>query len=81
MKKIIAEFYNGIIGSLDGTDKGFSSKKLSSVAVICLVIALHVKWFKSEHWEYIAEILFLDYTFILVCLGLATWQKVKTDEK
>jgi hypothetical protein len=81
MKKIIADFYNGILGSFDNTDKGFSSRKLSSVVVICLVIALHIKWFKSSQWQYIAEILFLDYTFVLVCLGLATWQKIKQDEK
>lgn len=81
MKKIISEFYNGFIGSFDNTEKGFSARKVSSFVVIMLVVTLHVKWFNSQHWEYIAEILFLDYTFVLVCLGLATWQKIKEKDE
>jgi hypothetical protein len=77
MKKIFNEFYTGIIGSMDNTDKGFSARKVSAFAVIVMVLILHVKWFKSDKWEYLAEVLFLDYSFILVCLGLATWQKIK----
>lgn len=80
MKKIISQIYEGIIGSFDNKDNGFSARKISSFAVVMLVIVLHVKWFKADKWEYIAEILFLDYTFILVCLGLATWQNIKNKQ-
>lgn len=74
------EIYRGLLGSFDNTEKGFSARKISSFVIVVLVIVLHVKWFKADKWEYIAEILFLDYTFILVCLGLATWQSVKNKQ-
>ena len=72
------ELINKILGSLDTHSKdSFSARKLSAFVVMILIIILHVKWFKSDKWEYIAEVLALDFTFILVCLGLATWQAVK----
>jgi hypothetical protein len=77
MKKIITEIYNGILGSLDNKDSGFSARKVSAFAVIVMVVILHVKWFKSDKWEYLAEVLFLDYSFVLV---LATWQNIKTKQ-
>lgn len=74
MKQLI----NKLLGSLDTHSKNsFSARKLSAFVVMVLVIVLHVKWFKSDKWEYIAEVLALDFTFILVCLGLATWQSIK----
>lgn len=77
MKQLI----NKILGSLDTHSKNsFSARKLSAFVVMVLVIVLHVKWFKSDKWEYIAEVLALDFTFILVCLGLATWQAIKTSQ-
>lgn len=80
MKKIIkyiGEIFDGIKGSFDNTQTGYSARKVSAFVVIVMVVTLHIKWFKSEQWQYIAEILFLDYTFVLVCLGLATWQSVQ----
>jgi hypothetical protein len=75
------EILNKVIGSLDNSDNGsFSSRKLSALIIIVLVIISHVKWFKSDKWEYLAEVLLLDYTFILACLGLTTWQNVKTKQ-
>lgn len=74
------EIYRGILGSFNNKEEGFSARKISSFVIVVLVIVLHVKWFKADKWEYIAEILFLDYTFILVCLGLATWQSVKNKQ-
>ena len=80
MKKIISDLYSGIVGSLDNKDSGFSARKVSAFVIIIMVIVCHIKWFKSDKWEYLAEVLFLDYTFILVCLGLATWQNIKTKQ-
>ncbi len=78
MKQLI----NKILGSLDTHSKNsFSARKLSAFVVMVMIIILHVKWFKSDKWEYIAEVLALDYTFILVCLGLATWQYIKETKK
>lgn len=80
MRKIISDIYNGVLGSMDNTNKGFSARKVSAFVVIVLVIVTHIKWFKLDKWEYLAEVLFLDFTFILVCLGLATWQNIKTKQ-
>lgn len=78
--KILKDIYDGVIGSMDNTDKGFSARKLSAFVVITLVVVAHVKWFRSDKWEYLAEVLFLDFSFILVCLGLAAWQNIKTKQ-
>lgn len=80
MKKI-SDIYDKILGSLDNKGEGFSARKLSAFVVIILVIITHAKWFKSDKWEYLAEVLALDFSFILVCLGLATWQAIKMNNK
>jgi hypothetical protein len=46
-----------------------------------MVWVIHVKWLRSQRWEYIGEILLMDLTFILALLGLTTWQKLKQNEK
>lgn len=79
---MIKKLLNKIAGSFDTHSKdSFSARKLSAFVVMVMIVILHVKWFKSDKWEYIAEVLALDYTFILVCLGLATWQYLKESKK
>ena len=73
----LKEIFNNILHSLKTDKEGYSARKLSALVIIIMVIILHVKWFRSDKWEYISEVLFLDYTFVLVCLGLATWQAIK----
>jgi len=73
-------FYQKIVASLENNKLGFSARKLSAFIVIVMVVILHIKWFRSDEWQYIAEVLGFDYTFILVCLGLATWQQIKQKE-
>lgn len=72
------EFLGKIIAAFDNHSKGFSARKLSAFAIICCVIVLHVKWFKSDRWEYLGEVLTLDFTFISVCLGMTTYENIKT---
>lgn len=67
-----------IKGAFEANNTGASARKLSAFVIIVMVIITHIKWFKSEHWEYLTIVLGLDYTFILVCLGLATWQALKS---
>ncbi len=76
MKKI-KEIFNNILHSLKTDKEGYSARKLSAFVIILMVVILHVKWFRSDRWEYIAEVLGFDFMFILCCLGLATWQAVK----
>lgn len=78
MKEKLTDIYNKILGSLDNEkNKGFSARKLAGVTVMVLVVVLHIKWFKSNHWEYTAAILGLDFGFIGLCLGLTTYQAMK----
>jgi len=72
------DFFNKVISALDTHSKsGFSARKLSALVVIILVIITHIKWFKSDHWEYLGEVLLLDYGFISLCLGMTTYEAIK----
>lgn len=77
MKDKLKDIFNDILGSFKTGKEGFSARKLAAFTVIALVIITHVKWFNSDKWEYLSQVLGLDFLFILVCLGLATWQAVK----
>jgi hypothetical protein len=76
MKKI-KEVLENILKSLKNNDEGYSARKLSALIVIIMAVILHIKWFRADKWEYVGEILAFDYTFILTCLGLTTWQAIK----
>lgn len=76
------QFVSWIKGAFEANNAGASARKLSAFVIIVMVVITHIKWFKSEHWEYLTVVLGLDFTFVLVCLGLATWQYMKSkDEK
>ena len=77
MKEKVKELFNDILNSFKTGKDGFSSRKLAAFTVIVLVIITHVKWFNSDKWEYLGEVLGFDFLFILTCLGLDTWQSVK----
>lgn len=72
------DFINNIISALDNHSQGFSARKLSAFVIIIMVIIAHVKWFKSDHWEYLDGVLALDFGFISVCLGMTTIEAIKT---
>lgn len=73
------EFLRKIIGSFDVHSKQvFSARKLSAFVVIVMIVIAHVKWFKSDRWEYLGEVLTLDFGFICVCLGMTTYENIKT---
>lgn len=76
------EFITKLINSLDIHSKGFSGRKLSALAVMVCVVIGHIKLFKSADWiHYFETILIVDYTFILACLGLVTWEMTKMPKK
>lgn len=77
MKKKLKDIFENILNSLKTGKEGFSARKLSALVIIVMVVILHIKWFRSDRWEYIGEVLGFDFMFILCCLGLATWQAVK----
>ena len=73
-------FINWLKGSFESNNKGASARKLCAFVIIVMVVITHIKWFNSDRWEYLTIVLGLDFTFVLVCLGLATWQYMKKDE-
>lgn len=75
------KFINWIKGSFEIGNHGASARKLCAFAVMVLIAITHIKWFKSDRWEYLTIVLGLDFTFVLVCLGLAVWTYMKKDEK
>lgn len=77
MKEKLSEIYYNLISSFKTGKEGFSARKVSAFVIIVMVVILHVKWFRSDRWEFIGEVLGFDFLFILCCLGLATWQAVK----
>lgn len=62
------------------TKDGFSARKLSAFVIIVMIVICHIKWFKSDRWEFLGEVLTIDFTFIAVCLGLTTWEAIKTKQ-
>jgi hypothetical protein len=76
MRKTINEILNSVLDSLNTKSTGYSARKLTALATMIMVWIVHIKWLKSERWEYLGEILLMDLTFILALLGLTTWQKV-----
>lgn len=73
----IKEFIANSLASLDTHNKGFSARKLAAFTIITMIIIAHVKWFKSDKWEYLAEVLALDFGFIALCLGMTTYEAIK----
>lgn len=75
------DFIDKLLGALDTHSKGvFSARKLSAFVIVCCIIVLHVKWFKSDRWEYLGEVLALDYGFISLCLGMTTYEAIKNKQ-
>lgn len=76
------DFINKLISSLDNHTKGFSGRKLSALAIMICVIVGHVKYYKAPDWiNHYEIILTIDFSFVLACLGLTTWQAVKQPAK
>jgi len=42
---------------------------------------LHIKWFQSDKWEYVGEILALDFAFVSVALGMTTYEAIKKNNQ
>jgi hypothetical protein len=46
-----------------------------------MVVVLHIKWFQSDKWEYVGEILALDFAFVSVALGMTTYEAIKKNSQ
>jgi len=77
----LSEFYKGVIGSLNTKkDDGFSSRKITAVAVNVLYITTHLVWYKHaflrEDFEHFISISIIDALYVLLLLGIVTFEQV-----
>jgi hypothetical protein len=71
------EIFNNLLDSFKNNSNGYSARKISAFTIIVMVVLLHIKWFNSDKWEYVGEILALDFAFISVALGMTTYEAIK----
>lgn len=77
----LKEILNNLLDSFKTNSNGFSARKISAFAIIVMVISLHIKWFNSDKWEYVGEILALDFAFVSVALGMTTYEAIKKNNQ
>lgn len=75
------QIWNGIMGSMDTTDKGFSSRKLTGFAIVACVISAHVKWLTLGELDNLEVVLTIDYGFIAALFGMTTYSAIKMKDK
>ena len=73
----LREILDNLLNSFKTNSGGYSARKISAFAIIVMVISLHIKWFNSDKWEYVGEILALDFAFVSVALGMTTYEAIK----
>ena len=70
-----------ILDNLLDSFKTNSGRQLSAFVIIIMVVVLHIKWFQSDKWEYVGEILALDFAFVSVALGMTTYEAIKKNSQ
>lgn len=81
IRSFMHEMYVGVIGSLNTRkDDGFSSRKITAVAVNILYIITHFVWYKHaflrEDFEHFILISIIDALYVLLLLGIVTFEQV-----
>lgn len=77
MKTILENLFE----SFNNHNKGFSARKLTAFAIICCVIAMHIKWLVIGDLSQLEMILTIDYGFIATLFGMTTYSSIKTNKK
>jgi hypothetical protein len=75
--KILTDLYEGIKGSLDIGEKGFSARKMTGFVIVACVIAAHVKWLTLGELSDLESVLVIDYGFITALFGMTTYSAIK----
>lgn len=78
--KQLKQIWDGIMGSLDTSDKPFSSRKLTAYAVSICIIAAHIKWLTLGDLSNLEMVLTIDYGFIAALFGMTTYSSIKMKE-
>lgn len=79
MKELInPSIFDRFLGSLDNEkNKGFSGRKMTAFALVCVVIAVHIKWLALGDLGNLEMVLTIDYAFIASLFGMTTYQSMK----
>ena len=74
------DIINKLLSGLDTNTKGFSARKMSAFVVIICIISAHVKWITLGDFSQLTTVLTIDYAFIGTCLGMVTYESIKTKQ-
>ena len=74
------DILNKLLSGLDTNTKGFSARKMSAFIIILCCIAAHVKWITLGDFKELDIVLTIDYSFISLCLGMTTYEAIKTKQ-
>ena len=79
MKDLInPSIFDRFLGSLDNQkNKGFSGRKMTAFALVCVVVAIHLKWIALGDFSQLIAVLVTDYAFIASLFGMTTYQSMK----
>jgi hypothetical protein len=79
MKELInPSIFERFLGSLDNQkNKGFSGRKMTAFALVCVVVAIHFKWIALGDFSQLIPVLVTDYAFIASLFGMTTYQSMK----
>lgn len=79
MKDLInPSIFDRFLGSLDNQkNKGFSGRKMTAFALVCVVVAIHFKWIALGDFSQLIPVLVTDYAFIASLFGMTTYQSMK----
>ena len=74
------KFLTWIKGSLENNDKGASARKLAAFTIIACIVIAHTAWLKyafmHENFSLLCEVLLIDFGFVSVSLGMATYENI-----
>jgi len=85
MKKIFNDFKNNLSASFKFEKGGYSARKLTSAAVMLMVIVAHIVWikhcFQKSDFNLLSEVLIIDYGFVAALLGMTTYSQNQQHKK
>jgi len=75
------EIFQNLKKSFDGSNDGYSSRKLTAFAIVVMVIIAHIKWISLGNLTQLEMVLTIDYGFIAALFGMTTYSSIKKDVK
>lgn len=74
------ERFTGLLSSFDNHSTGLSGRKLTAFAGVSSGVSSQLVWliyaFKSGDFDLLTEIVIIDFSLALLCLGIITFQEI-----